>query len=113
MRRIKVKLARYRADSTIFFGGKENVAKISPIYRKFLTPKRDFGKNFTRQIKPKKYVQLRSTKGENIRIKIKQTHKNKKILGTGLEPVRPLSQRILSPLRLPFRHPSFSRLYPE
>ena len=54
MRRIKVKLARYRADSTIFFGGKENVAKISPIYRKFLTPKRDFGKNFTRQIKPKK-----------------------------------------------------------
>lgn len=32
MRRIKVKLARYRADSTIFFGGKENVVKISQFF---------------------------------------------------------------------------------
>ena len=28
------------------------------------------------------------------------------VLGTGLEPVRPWSQRILSPLCLPFHHPS-------
>lgn len=35
MRRIKVKLARYRADSTIFFGGKENVAKSAPKNGKF------------------------------------------------------------------------------
>ena len=28
--------------------------------------------------------------------------------GEGLEPTRPLGQRILSPPRLPFRHPGFS-----